>query len=251
MNKVIHPCNVPEYDGKKHPLYAKIEFKDGKLSISGVIGPKHGGNAVGSCGQIDMGFDHKSPGHNDKRYSAPIKASALTFAPGWNMSMWYKFLNVWQRWHLNDMKAGCEHMTGPEWDTSKELTLTPLRPGDQYHKTRKAAEDGKLSPREYKQWQKDVSESDSAWLHSKPSHDSLWNKTTKELIKRGYLKIDKIETKNSGWVYPSEHPGGLLTKPCPTCGHKYGSAWRKEEVPADVIAFLESLPDTDTKPAWV
>lgn len=33
--------------------------------------------------------------------------------------------------------------------------------------------------------------------------------------------------------------------------YSYGSAWLRKEVPADVIAFLESLPETDITPAWV
>jgi len=35
------------------------------------------------------------------------------------------------------------------------------------------------------------------------------------------------------------------------CGYKYGSEWKKEAVPADVLEFLRALPDTDVKPAWV
>lgn len=31
----------------------------------------------------------------------------------------------------------------------------------------------------------------------------------------------------------------------------YGSAWLREEVPADVLDFLSSLPDADKTPAWV
>jgi hypothetical protein len=60
-----------------------------------------------------------------------------------------------------------------------------------------------------------------------------------------------METKTSSWVYPKEHPEGELTKPCPVCGYKYGSLWLKEEVPAEVIAFLGSLPELDMIPAWV
>ena len=33
--------------------------------------------------------------------------------------------------------------------------------------------------------------------------------------------------------------------------YKYGSAWLKIEVPADVLAWLAALPDTDRAPAWV
>jgi hypothetical protein len=35
------------------------------------------------------------------------------------------------------------------------------------------------------------------------------------------------------------------------CGYRYGTEWKREEVPADVLAFLRSLPDADMTPAWV
>lgn len=34
-------------------------------------------------------------------------------------------------------------------------------------------------------------------------------------------------------------------------GYKYGSAWKHQEVPAEVVEFIESLPDADRQPAWV
>ena len=37
----------------------------------------------------------------------------------------------------------------------------------------------------------------------------------------------------------------------PDDGYKYGSKWLKVDVPADVLAFLSALPDTDQEPAWV
>jgi hypothetical protein len=59
------------------------------------------------------------------------------------------------------------------------------------------------------------------------------------------------ETKSTGWLNQSEHPDGYLSKPCPICGYKYGSEWRKVEVPADVLEFLQGLPRSDVTPAWV
>lgn len=73
-------------------VYCKIEFKEGKLSISGVEGPLSSGNALGSCGQIDMHL-------RDKQH-------AIKLAPGWTRSNLAKFFDVWKDWHLNDMKAG-------------------------------------------------------------------------------------------------------------------------------------------------
>lgn len=33
--------------------------------------------------------------------------------------------------------------------------------------------------------------------------------------------------------------------------YRYGSAWLKEEVPADVVEWLQELPESAVKPAWV
>jgi len=33
--------------------------------------------------------------------------------------------------------------------------------------------------------------------------------------------------------------------------YKYGSAWLSRDVPADVIQFLQSLPDATVQPAWI
>lgn len=59
------------------------------------------------------------------------------------------------------------------------------------------------------------------------------------------------EEKLSTWVYPKDHPEGVLGKPCPICGYKYGTAWNKAEVPRNVLVFLRNLPDADKQPAWV
>lgn len=45
----------------------------------------------------------------------------------------------------------------------------------------------------------------------------------------------------------STHPSAV----CPDCGYRLGSAWLKENVPADVINWLFSLPNTDRQPNWV
>lgn len=50
------------------------------------------------------------------------------------------------------------------------------------------------------------------------------------------------------WATRAEHPGGLLSFPCPTCGYKYGTAWLKREVPSDVVEWLRALPTSDALP---
>lgn len=43
------------------------------------------------------------------------------------------------------------------------------------------------------------------------------------------------------WVRRDEHPEGLLSFPCPTCGYKYGSAWLVEIMPAEVLEYFSDL----------
>lgn len=162
MKKIIHPCDAKQWDGKKYPVFCKIELTDGRLSISGVIGPNKYGNAKGGCGQIEMEFDHLDKTQNDARYEKPIPVSDLRFAKGWGRVNWYRFLDVWNKWHLNDMKSTCEHQ---------------------------------------------------------------------EIL---------------GWTYDT-HKG----QKCPDCGYEIGTEWKRREVPRDVIAFLELLPETDITPNWV
>jgi hypothetical protein len=73
-----------EYGDK---VFITAKLVDGRLSISGVEGPKGNGDAFGSCGQIN-----------------PV--SIVKFAPGWDSSAIDLLNTIWDRWHLNDMNAG-------------------------------------------------------------------------------------------------------------------------------------------------
>lgn len=41
------------------------------------------------------------------------------FAPGWDAARRDALLDIWERWHLNDMRAECEHQRarGEKWTT--------------------------------------------------------------------------------------------------------------------------------------
>jgi len=146
MQKVVRLGTAKTYAGRAYSVFATVKMTDGKLSICGVEGPTRDGNCIGGCGQIVM----------------HLKPEDLNPAPGWDRAKIGQFLQVWDRWHLNDMKAECEHQRarGETWTT---------------------------------------------------------------------------------------HP----LAECPDCRYILGSAWLREEVPTDVIEFLEGLPETDKTPAWV
>ena len=89
MNKIINIGIVDLGGSKGGQLFCNIELKEGRLSISGVEAPLPSGNARGSCGQIVM---HE---WNFKKLHK-----------GWTPALVSKFRKTWDKYHLNDMKAG-------------------------------------------------------------------------------------------------------------------------------------------------
>jgi hypothetical protein len=126
-------------------VFLTIEWTGKRLSITGVVGPKANGDCYGSCGQCRDALKE-----------------ITRFDDGWWMKEGVaRLAETWDRWHLNDMRAGCEHQ------------------------------------------------------------------------------------REMGWTY-DEHP----SEPCPTCGYKFGTAWRREDVPEDVLQWLHDLPETTYSYPW-
>jgi hypothetical protein len=147
FTKVINPgWQKPSWSKTSYRVFCKIEYKDGRLSITGVEGPNKFGNCQGGCGQIN-----------------PVEVERLAY--GWSRDLLRRFNEAWDKWHLNNMHAGCTHQDELGWDYSKDQSI--------------------------------------------------------------------------------------LSKPCPVCGYKWGTAWNTVPVPNDVLNFLKSLPDSEVAPAWV
>lgn len=254
--KVVRVGTIPTYDGARASVFCEVKYtEDGRLSITGVIGPRSSGNAAGGCGQIDMEFAHRDPHDDDPRYDRPVPASAFTFAPGWDADTWLAFLDVWKRWHLNDMHPGCEHQRAAGWReiAREEVTLYHWRLRTEVSASvRKALKDAEARLRAGESVALD---SEAAALAALPGEV-----TTAEDVAPGPLYEPRTplydggrpasERKALGWLRPSEHLRGILTKPCEVCGYAYGSAWQREEVPGRVLDFLRSLPPTDKPHPW-
>lgn len=120
MEKIIHPYNIVE-NNRTIPVYCKIEIKDGTLSISGVEGPMRNGDARGGCGQIIMGFKEF-----DKR--GYMSLSDITPAAGWDIKKVTEFLTIWDYWHLNDMRAECEHQRALAWTYDEHRGMICYKP---------------------------------------------------------------------------------------------------------------------------
>ena len=90
LDKVVRLGTISEGSGRYYSVYCHIKITDGRLSITGVEGPLKNGECLGACGQIDM----------------HLKPEDISAAPGWSRGKIAEFLKIWNRWHLNDMKAG-------------------------------------------------------------------------------------------------------------------------------------------------
>lgn len=134
-------------------VFVTVEYTNGRLSITGVEGPTANGDAAGSCGQCrDLAVEQ--------------------FNDGWTAEMVDQLRAVWERWHLNDMRAG----SPAQEDWLRANPVTAVYPESRFEKAKAALASARLDP------------------------DN---------------------------------------------GYSYGSAWQTENVPDDVLTWLQALPDSD------
>lgn len=240
MKKIINPCKckIYSYNGnvKMYDAFCEINFDEtnGRLSIHGVVAPMKDGNCLGSAGQcID-----------EIRKGTPTK--------NWTEDMLNEFCNVWEKWHLNDMQPYCEHQKALGWDiiASKKVTLYHYKLKPSVLRLQKDAERAALSAL------KNGETFTPTKQQSLYASLSYFNDTYTDVASEYYEPYKNIssgfsEIKCLGWLTEKEHPEGILCKPCPVCGYKYGTAWIKKDVPTEVLAFLKSIPETEIIPAWI
>lgn len=244
MKKVINPCTCKVYGVTGKPrrvnAYAEIEWDGKRLSIHGVVGPMSNGDCSGGAGQCTDAI----------RAGTPIE--------GWNREMLDKFCDIWDRWHLNDMSPCCEHQRKLGWleEAGQKITLYHYRltraASDAKHEAEKAAVEALRKGESF------TPTADQSFFASLPYSLDIYEAPKEELVPHYEPKkplyagdTGASEQRIRGWVRFDESELGILCKPCPVCGYKYGTAWQLEEVPQDVIEWLFHLPDTKNVPAWV
>ena len=239
MKKVVCPvvCRTGNIESR---AFAEITFENGKLSIHGVIGPMHNGGCRGSAGQCV----------DEIRAGDPV-------AP-WTREMVDKFCDIWNAWHLNDMRPYCEHQKALGWDeiAKRKVTIYHYRLTRDALRKLRAAENAAIAA--LKNGETFTPTAEQVKFATLP-----YSITTATEISKQDAEVYEpekplfvgdsgaTEQKTLGWLREDEHPDGILCKPCPVCGYKYGTSWKKEEIPQEVIDFLTLLPDSEVKPAWV
>ena len=251
FKKIINPCKATGYhkNGEEFPCnaFCEITYKNGNLSIHGVVGPISNGDCYGSCGQCT----------EEIRKGVPKDP--------WTQDILLKFCDIWDEWHLNNMKPYCSHMKELGWDKQAEEKII------HYHykineKSRKIKEEAKESAlKALKEGIPFFPKAEETFYTNLETFYDTYDKIEEgsELAKyyipyKSCIGTPAEEIKTRGWVHYTGTDKisicsnkGLLCKPCPVCGYKYGSSWIKEEVPEDVLEFLYNLPDSEIQPAWV
>lgn len=231
FKKVLNPGAV-KIGNSIAQLFIKVEWDGKRLSITGVEGPKYNGDCIGSCGQC---IDSLS--------------GIVVFAPDWTADKAKTLAEVWERWHLNDMRPACEHQRAEDWGSGKLEVISYKLTTEAYterneaisHAAECAASNAPVN----------LTDTQRALILLKNWFSPVFAPPDADSPLSGCYEVEKRETKLSGWVTENEHPRGVLSKPCPTCGYKYGSAWITEDVPSEILTFLKGLPDTTIKPNWV
>lgn len=252
LGTLPHPY-AEERLGRRMSIFCKVEYsEDGRLSISGVEGPLSSGNAIGSCGQIDM------------HLGEPDGLNGFEPAPGWTLDKVREFLAVWREWHLNDMNAYDAEMKAAGW---RELARTPML-GYKFCRTTESSEAARAAEAAavaaLKAGEPFTPSPEQVAAATRPHGFTVWTREgepepvapdgferSKSWHSHNKGEVEAPERKTLGWLKPSEHADGLLTRKLRPDGNGYGCAWHKEEVPESVLEFLATLPESDMTPAWI
>jgi hypothetical protein len=159
---------------------------------------------------------------------------------GWNAEMMDRLRDYWDRWHMNDMRAGCEHQ--------RERWAKPV----QVERHRFVLNHETLAAQRElrRRIDKEVAATGSMTpltAEEKHLHNLRYDEWSHDANPPEHYEYKESEKKYSNWYSPAEHPKGILCKPCEVCGYRYGTQWLYEEVPQEVIDWLFALPVGDKK----
>jgi hypothetical protein len=162
-------------------------------------------------------------------------------------------------WHLNDMKAGCEHQEKLGWGSGRTIALdreacTEAQLATLDEDARKKCEALRKkecaarwqlirTDRSYRiRWIKSMQngecsreDEESLMLDSVPYRNLTTLKKFKALLEAEIEKMIPLMPFEAA-IYKDS-----LGAPCPTCGYKYGTEWLKRELPPEIVKLAETV----------
>ena len=213
FEKNVVPVRVDAGGKFTSPVWVTITFDGGRLSITGVVGPLRSGDALGSCGQC----------------SDALLQAERKFMPGWTPAMVDKLHAVWDRWHLNDTRAGSPRQMAALHDDrlTYEDSCALL------------AQSGLLHDTEF-WWDYKGRKQYVPTEYAKLAWGSYYGRMV-ELMPKPFMSFKEWLTTRAGGVCdanPDARP------------YLYGSAHIFEPIPQDVYDFLVHLPAAGGPHPW-
>ena len=148
--------------------------------------------------------------------------------------------NYWNLYHLNGMHPDCEHQEALGWrDKAKNkvvlytFKLTP-ETMQTMRKLEEMAVEAAKRGEPLKTTTKERFILNLKYSITTPSANVPANMAN-------FYELQKTEEKALGWLRENEHPDGLLCKSCPVCGYKYGTEWKRREIPANVLNRINEI----------
>lgn len=176
-----------------------------------------------------------------------------TIAPYINNPKYNEILRLWKLYHLNDMHPECKHQAAKGWreKAAEKVILYHWRMTQEALKEQKAAEKAALlalkcgeifKPTIKQRFFANLEYSLTTYTETLPANIANYYEPKTPLYSgdKGHK-----ETKTLGWLRESEHPDGILCKPCPECGYKYGSSWLYFPIPEDDEQVIYKLFETE------
>ncbi len=150
---------------------------------------------------------------------------------------------LWKLYHLNDMHPECEHQEAMGWrEAAKEIitvykfTLTMDAIKGQNAAKRRILEDAQSGQTVQ------ATPDERLFLGLSYSLDSPDEELPEMLAP--FYKQDGTERRSRGFVDYRKEVRGLLGRPCPVCGYRYGTAWQYRPIPARDEAIIIKLLTT-------
>lgn len=167
-------------------------------------------------------------------------------------ALYCEILRLWELYHLNDMHPECEHQHAAGWHklADKNVTLYHWRMTSEALSEQKAAEKAALTalrcgetftPTIKQKFFAALSYSLTTHTETLPEDIAKYYEPKKPLYNGD---AGHTEVKALGWLRENEHPDGILSKPCPVCGYKYGNSWIYYPIPAEDETIIYNILKT-------
>lgn len=152
---------------------------------------------------------------------------------------------LWKLYHLNNMHSECIHQAEQGWKElcKKKVSLYSFSMKGEVFTAQRRLERTVVN-RAIAGEPANLTEEERKILCLKAGINSHTKDLPEDIAQ--YYAHKKTEEKTLGWLRESEHPEGLLARPCPVCGYKYGTAWNFFEIPDEDKARIERLMSEET-----